>query len=522
MRFALIVLLLTGCATPRFKDQAIVWRVDDARAIPEPAEREFLVKRYMADVFVLRRIPRAMELRPTRPAANTNALDDVPDSTWFQNRIGVRPMAPAEAATGSSHSPPILPLVVTRGKTLGGNPGFFAVDASGRTFLIKFDTLANPELQTSASVIVNRFFWAIGFNVPSDHVVTIDPAEVRIQPYATVVDDAGYKRLLTVDDLQRILATAPRRADGLIRASASEFLDGIPKGGFPPEGRRLDDPNDTVNHEDRRELRGLYVFSSWLGHTDVKEDNTLDMYVTEGGRSFLKHYLLDFGEALGGHRAEKRRMEDGYEHFWDWGAQTGALFSLGLWKRRWEDLKETRWPSIGSFTAKYFDPKNWREAYPYWPFFERTDADGYWAAKIIMRFDRPIVEAIVREGRLTDPLAQTYLVDTLMARRELIGAAWFETVSPLDNPHFNGEQLCLVDLSMRYRLATQGALEVLGADNKLVSRHTIDLDGRVCFDAVRPEYTVWRLRVVRGRHKRPVVQFHTLANRVLGVVRVEQ
>ena len=65
-----------------------------------------------------------------------------------------------------------------------------------------------------------------------------------------------------------------------------------------PEGVRDDDPNDTVPHEHRRELRGLRVFAAWLNHTDMKEDNTLDMFVEEGGRHFVKHHLVDFGEAF--------------------------------------------------------------------------------------------------------------------------------------------------------------------------------------------------------------------------------
>jgi len=83
----------------------------------------------------------------------------------------------------------------------------------------------------------------------------------------------------------------------------------------------------------------LRVFAAWVNHTDMKEDNTLDMYVTEGKRRFLRHHFLDFGEALGGHGAEKGRPEDGWEHLWDWEKQGKATFAFGLWKRPWEDFK---------------------------------------------------------------------------------------------------------------------------------------------------------------------------------------
>ncbi|MEO5731834.1 MAG: hypothetical protein ABI134_25015, partial [Byssovorax sp.] len=64
--------LLGGCAhAPRFKDQSVVWKVDDASAIAEPEENEYLKLQYFADVFALRRLDRALELRDHEPAHNT-------------------------------------------------------------------------------------------------------------------------------------------------------------------------------------------------------------------------------------------------------------------------------------------------------------------------------------------------------------------------------------------------------------------------------------------------------------------
>lgn len=517
---------LGGCAPPTFLDQAVVWQVDDRRDIPEPAEREFLAKRYMADVFLFRRLPRAMELRPGVPAQNTNALDEVPDSSWFQNRIGVRRVSAKEAARAASgDGPPVLPLVVVRGKVGGGNPGFFAKDQRGKTFLIKFDTRHNPELQTSAGVIVNRIFWTLGYNVPSDNVFVFRREQLTLAPGAKMVNAHKLKVPMTEAHVAEVLAQAPRQADGSFRALASEFLPGIPKGGFAPEGRRGDDPNDVIRHELRRELRALRVFSAWVNHTDMKEDNSLDMYVTEGGRRFLRHYLLDFGEALGGHGAEKGRYEDGYEHYWDWAYQTGAAFSFGLWKRRWEDLKDTPWLSVGAFTAEHFDPRYWREAYPYWPFFEQDLSDAYWAAKLIMRFDRPIIEAVVAEGRLTHPAAAKWLVDALVGRRDVIGRTYFGQVTPLDDIVVRAGALCGVDLAIRHGLATGGVIERLNDRDAVVATQTVDSQGRVCLPLSAGKtgeaYVVYRLRTRRARDERPVMQVHVKGGRVLGIIRVE-
>src|SRR5680860_1202981 len=102
-----------GCAsTPVFRDQPVVWRVDDARNIPEPDEWRFDKTEYFAKVLFLRRLDRALELRDHEPAHNTNALDELPDSTWFQNRIGVRTVTPEEAVSGpDTGGPPQLPLI---------------------------------------------------------------------------------------------------------------------------------------------------------------------------------------------------------------------------------------------------------------------------------------------------------------------------------------------------------------------------------------------------------------------------
>jgi hypothetical protein len=531
---------LTGCAArPRFRDQPVVWSVDDRADIAQPETNEYLALAYFADVFAMRRFTRFLELRDREPAHNTNALDEVPDSTWFTNRIGARPMTPAEAAVGPAASgPPRPPLTVTRSKdTGGGNPGFFARDETGRVFLVKFDTKDNPEMQTATSVIVNRIFFALGYNVPSDTVFTFRREELRLAPDAQAEDDLGRRVPMSEAHVDAILAQVPRLADGRYRASASELLEGVPVGGFSPEGTRRDDPNDVVPHEHRRELRALRVFAAWLGHTDVKMDNTLDMYVEEDGRRFLRHYLLDFGEALGAHQAEKQRLEDGWENAWDWRNNGLALLSLGLWRRPWEDQVETPWPAVGAFSDEWFEPELWRPAYPYWPFAEADAADLYWGAKLVMHFDRPLLEAIVAEGRLEHPAAAEHLVDALMGRRERIGHAWLEAVSPLDYFSLGDDGLCMVDVAIRFGIATDGVVERLALDYRPdlddlepeVTRPHEEFratsDGSVCLPLSEGDgYVVDRLRVRRGREFRPLMQVHYIAGdepRLLGIIRVE-
>lgn len=530
MRRGAIILagLLAGCATPaRFVDRPVVWAVDDARDIPPPEENDYYRYAYMADVFLFRAATRALEWHDEEPARNTNALDEVPDSTWFENRLGRRALTPEEVRRGPDvHGPPVAPLTIFAGKSGGGNPGFFVEDVRGVRYLVKWDPKETPEMQTATDAIVARIFWALGYHVPADHVFFFRPGSVRIGEGAKRKDELGNKVPFTEADLRAALDTAPRLPDGRIRGLASTFLEGKPLGGAVPEGVRPDDPNDTIPHQHRRELRGLRVFAAWVNHTDMKEDNTLDVYVEEGGRRFVRHYLVDFGEAFAAHAAEKGRLEDGYEHFWDWTAQPLALLSLGLWVRPWERLEQTRWLAIGAFAAEPFDPWTWKEAYPFWPFREADLADHYWGAKILMRFDRPRVEAAVAAGRLSDPAAAEYLVDTLMARREAIGAAFLEAVSPLDDFSVGDGELCGVDQSVRFGLKSSGLVEVLGPRNGVTMDATVTPDGAFCLPLSRFEgYRVLRLRVKRGREVRPVMQVHVRDDargpRILGLIRVE-
>ena len=63
------------------------------------------------------------------PAVNVNTLDEVPDSSWFTNRIGVRDLPLAEIARGPNKFERLdaVDWVVVRGKGPGGfHPGFVA------------------------------------------------------------------------------------------------------------------------------------------------------------------------------------------------------------------------------------------------------------------------------------------------------------------------------------------------------------------------------------------------------------
>ncbi len=516
--------MLAGCGgSLRFRDRPVVWNVDDTAAIPEPEEVEYLKIKYFADIFFLRRAERALALRDREPAWNTNALEEVPDSSWFENRIGRRSLTPAEVARGPADLPPPQPpYLVKRGKVGGGNLGFQVKDAAGRTFLLKFDRPPNDEMQTGNSVVGNRLVWAFGFHVPRDYVIDLRREELTIEPGATAKDSMGEKVPYTEAMMLEALHSGKAPTGGVFRASASEFLEGKPKGGWPGEGVRNDDPNDVIPHEHRRELRGLRVLAAWINHSDMKEDNTLDMYVEDHGRSYLRHHLIDFGEVFGGHAAEKDRAEDGWEHYFDWSKQGQATLALGLWKRPWEGIEPSPFKAIGLFSAVGFQPELWREAYPYWPFTEMDPSDAFWGAKIVMRFGREHLEAAVAEGRFSEPGAAEYLVDVLERRRDAIGRVWLDGLTALDRFELGSGRLCAVDLGVFHGVATSGTVERLDDDGQVVARAQVAEDGRVCLPMPAPgAYTVVTLRMRRGVVTRPAMEVHLGGSvpRVLGLVR---
>jgi hypothetical protein len=512
-----LLLLLAGCATPRFADVPVVWRLDDQRAIAEPEENEFALLEHYADVFVAQRLRRGLSLADPEAARDVNALDEVPDSTWFENRIGLRPLDADHVARGAGGPPPALPLTVVSGKSGGANPGFIAEDATGRRYLVKFDDAAHPEMQTAAAAIASRLFWAMGYHVPSEHVFEFDPKDLLLEAEAKLSNAKGEKVLFSHAALDETVAAAPRDSRGRVRALGSLLLEGSPKGGFSPWGRRRDDPNDTVAHEHRRVLRGLRVFCAWLDHADINEQNTLDTYLTEGGRSYLRHHLVDFGETLGALFPERPWVS--HAHMWDWEYHGLAIFTFGLWRRPWEGLPPRR-PllGVGRFPGEGWDPTEWQETKPYRPFVEATPADLFWAAKIVMRFRRSHLAAAVDTGRLSHAASRRYLLETLIARRDAIGRAFLLPLTTADRFTLENKRLCMDDLAVKYRLQPQRGLEVTATGERIA----LDGKGRGCISIGDDAYQVIRLGSKDPERSPVPIEVHVKGGaeaRVLGILR---
>jgi hypothetical protein len=442
----------------RFNNTAPVTAVNDRLDVPvTPKERHFLENLYHYDGLVGDPIDRAFELPRQRRALGVNALDEVPDSTWFTNRIGVRDMSIAELVTGPAtiESPALhKPWTIKSSKVGGAEVGFAMVDARGEKFMLKFDTEGFPEQETATDVIVGKLLWACGYNVPQDFIVDLRREDLVLAPDATMTDTLGKKQRLDRAELDRKLERVEIEPDGRIRAYASRWLDGKPLGGHPAEGVRRDDPNDRIPHELRRDLRGSYAMFSWLDHVDVQESNTLDTWVKDPRdpeRHYVKHYLLDFGKSLGVMATTGNDPRRGHAYVVDFGEMARSLVSFGTFERPWERRRVPKLRGVGLFDAESFNPAAWKPDYPsYLGFLTADRFDKFWGAKILVRFTREQIHAIVATGKFTDPAATEYVTDTLVARQRRIAAHWFSRVNPLDRFTVAGDRLCFDDLAVRY------------------------------------------------------------------------
>ena len=223
-----------------------------------------------------------------------------------------------------------------------------------------------------------------------------------------------------------------RRPDGSFRALASRYVPGTVVGNFKYAGRRPDDPNDLFPHERRRELRAMRVFAAWLQHDDARAINSLDTYVEDGGRHYIRHYMQDFGSTLGSGTTSAQQPRGGYEYLIERGKIGKGIVGFGLYQRPWMAIEWPQDPSIGNIEAEVFDPAAWKTEYPN-PAFQQLDAaDAFWAASLMSRFTDTMIRAVVEEARLSNPAAARYLADLIIKRRDKTVRWGISATNPVD------------------------------------------------------------------------------------------
>jgi hypothetical protein len=420
---------------PRFYPDDPLWTDDDSAFDASKVAEQEDSNGYD---FVVHTFLRPGDRRNVR-AMNVNTLDEVPDSSWFTNRIGRRDLDLAELVRGPDRLTTTIALdgwVVSGGKGSGVQPGFRMRDPSGHLYQIEVDPPEQPEMATGAELIGTAFYHAFGYHVVEVYLAELDASRLTIAETAMIRDPlTGRQRRLVKRDLDDVFRQAARQSNGNYRVLVSRFADGRPAGNFRYYGTRPDDPNDIVPHEHRRELRGARVFAAWLNHDDSRGVNSLDMIESIDGRSYIKHYMFDFGSILGSGTVFAQRQRAGNEYILEWAPGWRTLATLGLWLRPWMLIEYPDVPpSIGRFEGDAFEAERWKPEYPNPAFDNMRPDDAFWGAKIVSRFSDAAIRAIVEKARYSDARATEYMTETLIKRRDKVLRTWLNGVNPAIEP----------------------------------------------------------------------------------------
>jgi hypothetical protein len=559
MKSALLLLLsLAACGGPsRFALRGPVLRdPDEAPLSHAPPKNEEIDGANAVDVVFLRPLAHAFTPDLDKEASNVNSLDEVPDSSWFTNRrVAPAQMERGPCVDGASEGStgvddlPVFPVTIRTTKTAGVTPGFVVHDKRHKKFVLKVDELAHygqDEISTAADAIVSRLYWAVGFNAPCNNVVEISPDDLRLDARSEEILTTGRHKPLTEGRLKTMLKQATHAANGKLRMSTSRFIEGQGVGVWTDTGLRRADPNDRIPHENRRELRGERVLAGWVAHWDSRDQNTYDSFIpSSSGGGYVRHYFLDFSDAIGGTISRTRFSEPRSGHEVIISVPNMALdaATFGVRRRPWDDVKvDPRYPNLGFLDVDHFDPMGFvaQTSLVRWAHAQRTDLA--WMARRIAMLDEEHVRTAVDAGHFTHPTEQQRLVEILMGRRARILRAAFATTSPLGDVSVAGGRLCMVDWA-RYGgissdAATSYAIELRSgrhlalaplAPRSTRTEHGICVDmpphfapNDVPMDSVERYATIDIIRFAEDQHTRLRAHFYDLGPRGFALVGIER
>ena len=430
--------ILASVASPKFYADDPVWvqlDTQDASAI-QPLEVDLIVD-------AASNILRGTRVPSPRRAGNVNTVDEVPDSNWFTNRLGFRRLTPEEVATGPDTTTGPAPgaWTVTSSKSDGVTPGFTIKDSRGQRWFLKFDPPGYRGMATGTEVVVTKLMWALGYNVPENHIAYMRREQLVIGKGARFTPPGRNARPLRSRDIDDLLQSANREPDESYRVVASKALPGKPIGRVRLTGTRPDDPNDIVPHQNRRELRAYGVFSAWLNHVDVNAMNSLDVLITENGRSYVRHYLIDFGSTLGSAGVAPAGYWAGSEYLVDPSQVARRVVGFGFNIPNWRRMPFYESRSIGRLPLHNadFNPELWKPRLPNQAFLHARADDKFWAAQKLVALTTDMIRAAVQTGEFHDPAAENFLVRALVERRDAIGRTYLPALNPISNPNLDAD-----------------------------------------------------------------------------------
>jgi hypothetical protein len=437
VRISLIALfgMISGCSQQKvaFRPEPIIWEMHDNMYIEPPQKRGYNRFAYTLDVYLNRQLDDLIDPVEPPPAMNTNALDEVPNSSWFTNRMGVLRMTRQEISAGpggDGGSPESgLPWKVNGFGVSGRNRHLRITDNRGERFTLRFLDPQVHEAGTASEVTASRLLYAAGYNVPDNYIVHFTPNDVYVD--SALASEGG---AVTRDELDVFLSDLERREDGRFRALAVRDFDGVDCGPFPMTGTRDDDPNDLIPHEHRRELRALKVFCAWLGHIDVTPDNGMDVYIEGENGSYIRHYITSLSGCFGNYPVDDPHTHPGFEHrMLDLEELAKGTFTFGWRIDGWEMLERPSYAFAGHYyEPEQFDMERWKPIHPVPLFSQLTPQDAFWAAKIIAVFGDDHINGAIEQAAIL-PTSGRYIRDVLKGRQMAILDWAFSKVNPLDD-----------------------------------------------------------------------------------------
>ena len=379
--------LACGYQPVRFADRPPVTRVADDKPIEKPSNSTFINELYKADVYVRRELVNGLDPRRVPHALDVNAIDDVPESSWFRRpRVQHAPLRDYRL-----EGPPRLPFRFRGDDARSGSPeAVVAKDARGLLYELQPDLKDRPKMRTAAAAIASRLFRAIGYLTPEVHIITLDTGE---------------------------------------RMAATRWPNGKDLGPTPIVTTRGDDPNDNIDHLDRRTLRALHVVCGWLGIKRLRPRMLRDVYVGRSPKGHVEHQIVGLDGALG---------VDDYIDAVKWANDPDRqdsnfflrVFSMGLSPKAPSIMPQTRWPSVGLITERLL-PAEHDTSPPFEPFDRMSAADVYWATKRIAAIPQSSIARAIMAARL-EPDAQNWLLQILHMRRAAVVAYGYDRVTPLE------------------------------------------------------------------------------------------
>ena len=483
LSLSLPTLALVGCGSQGpFPLRAPLWHDADLQDVPvtcrskptpkDPAHMTCAPEPYVSplvwdgvDNMVFRPLAESFAFAATHEAVDVNSVDEVPDSSWFTNRLGVRPIGLEELQLGACDPSQLLDpqtaldgtWIIDKGKGDGSSPGFRVTIPGKGKFMFKAEPADQPEHPSAASIVGAAVYQAAGYNTSCEQIIYFRPSLLKLLPGLQTQANFTKPKDFDRKALDDILAAVPKRG-GLVRMQASAWLPGFLIGPFRYGGTRDDDPNDVIAHEDRRELRGGRILAAWIDHFDARQQNSMDTWITppgsgpESSPGHVVHNYLDTSDCLGSEwnwDEISRRL--GYSYLIDWGDIGADFGTLGIPTRPWDRVERAPGRKLFAyFDVKNFVPDQWKNEYPNPAFSRMTERDGAWMARILAGFTPEMVRTLAKMGDFTDPGDTSYLAEILEGRLERILDRYLTRLSPVTAVRVEGtDRVCGVNLAER-------------------------------------------------------------------------